>query len=99
MMTELGCDQATALDHVNVLMTEMINNIADQQDLLCHQIVAAGASNDVQEQVTDCLQACRSVIKGNHDWHFEVGRYSAPEAVRDGAPLYTEELFANPSEG
>ncbi|MEV4315473.1 terpene synthase family protein [Actinocrispum sp. NPDC049592] len=95
VMAEQSCDLATAIRHVNALLTDKINAIVDEEAALAVQLAAAGTEEETTSQLATCLKAYKSVVRGNHDWHFEVGRYTAPEAIRDGVALYTEDLFAD----
>ncbi|MFE6624426.1 terpene cyclase [Streptomyces sp. NPDC057740] len=96
VMAKRDCDQAAALDHLNALLTRKINDIAAHEAVLAGQLIAAGADGPTQEQVAACVAAYKALTRGNHDWHFEVGRYTAPEAIHNGIPLYTQDLFARP---
>lgn len=96
VMAERGCDQSTAIDHINALLTQKINDIAANDAMLADQLIAAGSDDPTQEQVAACVTAYKSLTRGNHDWHFEVGRYTTPEAIHNGIPLYTQNLFAHP---
>lgn len=53
---------------------------AAHEAVLADQLIASGADGPTQEQVAACVAAYKALTRGNHDWHFEVGRYTAPEA-------------------
>jgi (+)-beta-caryophyllene/(+)-caryolan-1-ol synthase len=98
VMAEQRCDQASAIGHVNTLLTRKLVEIARQEAALPVQLAAAGADDQVRSQAAACGTAYKAMVRGNHDWHFEVRRYTAPETIRDGSAPYVQDLFKDPPE-
>ncbi len=89
-----GMSTSEAVEAVNVLLTERIEMLDASARILLDHLETAGFGEPVRAETRTGIAGLRALVRGNFDWHFEVGRYRAPEALVQGRPGYVDELFA-----
>lgn len=87
-----GHDTPDALSLVNDMATERINRIEAAAESMDRYLETAAVADQTKHAVVVAFDGYRALVRGNLDWHWECGRYTAPEAIEGGTPDYTGAL-------
>lgn len=90
----LACDLQEALQRVSKMVADTARRFVAAESALPAALTAQGVDRPTRRLAYDYAKKFRPMMRGNHDWHFEVERHRTDDLPTDGtAPDYAHDLL------